>query len=148
MKQLESAAKAKGITIVDRGNGHLQLTGGPLLVNYYPESKKRTAYVAGTTKKTVGVDPEKAIAMCFAAPVSQGKKDSRRKTYKSIKKNLYRKSKKCLWCKHVFPLDQMTLEHIIPLDRGGLDNENNMALACATCNHDRGNNMPELEKNQ
>ena len=146
MKQLESAAKAKGITIVDRGNGHLQLTGGPLLVNYYPESKNRTAYVAGTTKRAVGVDPERAVSMCFTAPVSRGKKDSRRKTYKSIKWKLYQKSKRCHWCKELFKLKDLTLEHIIPLDRGGLDNANNMTLACAPCNHARGNNMPELEQ--
>jgi hypothetical protein len=144
--------------VLDRGNGHLQITGGPLLVNYYPMSKGRTAYVAGTTRRHAYVSPEDAVAMAFAAPpkaygdrksdrVFSGQSRNRRKIVSRLRgKN----GDNCHWCKEIMvfygdgPL-RATIEHVIPLDRGGLDNPNNIVLAHKKCNHKRGSDMPELE---
>jgi len=38
--------EATGLKAIDRGRGHYQISGGPMLVNYYPT--KGTIYVAGT----------------------------------------------------------------------------------------------------
>ena len=148
-KPLADAAAARGLKVVDRGNGHFQIAGGPLLVNYYPLSKKHSAYVAGTTSKKVGVTPEQAVEMAFTPPpaVRYGNRDERRGHYRGARKKMLRFSKKCFWCGAILTLDTSTLDHKIPLALGGLDNANNWVLACEPCNHDRGSSMPELRRN-
>lgn len=143
---LEKLAQEHNVEYTDKGNGHIQLKGA-LLVNYYPNSKSKSAYVAGTKKAHKYVDSINAIRMCFSLPVvvSQNDKDkrsgnSRRKRAKMIKKGM----STCCWCSKPLDIDSSTIEHVIPLDRGGLDNANNRKLACEKCNQDRGNNMPEL----
>ena len=141
---LKKLAEKSGVEYIDKGNGHVQLKGA-LLVNYYPDSKSKSAYVAGTKKAVKRVTPKEAVAMCFQAPESQGAKDrrggnSRRKRLALLKRGVT----ECWWCEKPLTIDTSTLEHIIPLDRGGLDNANNRTLACLKCNNDRGNNMPEI----
>lgn len=149
MDELRKEAGNRGVQIVERSNGHIQIVGGPLLVNYYPNSKKRSAYVAGTTSKIVSVNPAQAVAMAFKEPkAGTVRKDARRKSYRSFKVQLLKKSPKCNWCSAELTMETATLEHIIPLAKGGLDNKNNMALACAPCNHGRGSKMPELKEKQ
>lgn len=138
---IKEAAKA-GVDFIDRGNGHIQLK-GKLLVNYYPESKQSSAYVAGTRHKVKYVTPKQAVEMTFTQPDVKPYTRRRRNT-KPIKERLFRKSQKCHWCHAPITLETATLEHIIPLHRGGLDNKNNMTLACKKCNQGRGHDMPEL----
>ena len=144
---LELAALERGVEYTDKGNGHIQLR-GPLLVNYYPTSKNKSAYVAGTKKAAKHVTPEQALDMCFEAPVSQGVKDKRSGNSRRKRAQMLKKIDKCYWCKTPLTLDTSTLEHKIPLHRGGLDNANNRTLACLKCNSDRGCNMPELAINK
>jgi len=149
------AARKRGCTVVQKGNhGHFQITGGPLLVNYYPTSRKRSAYVAGTTERYEHVSPEDAVAMAFAPPpvASGGRKAERKKGYRAEKLKLLKIKPHCHWCKHKLSIDgevsgtrKATMEHIIPLKRGGLDNANNRVLACEICNQSRGHAMPELQ---
>jgi hypothetical protein len=148
MKQtLEQLASKRGLRVIDRGQGHLQIAGGPLLVNYYPLAKKRSAYVAGTTGRRVNVTPEQAIEMAFAPPSLTGisRRDDRGGNYRSARKKMLRKDNRCHWCKIKLTLDTSTMDHVIPLHRGGLDNANNRVLACEPCNTKRGHEMPELK---
>ena len=147
-KKLEKLATEKGLTVVDRGNGHLQIVGGPLLVNYYPLSKKHSAYVAGTTSKKTGVTPENAVEMAFIPPPVAVTKDRRKGNYRSEKRKMIQICNKCHWCGIKLTLETATMEHVIPLYRGGLDNANNRVLACKPCNSRRGHEMPELRKQE
>lgn len=140
---LEALAKKSGVTFKDCGNGHIQLK-GDLLVNYYPESKFKSAYIAGTTKKTKHVSPEQAIALCFKKPELPSNSASRKKSYTREKARMLKKKPFCHWCDTELNRDTATIEHIIPLGVGGLDNANNRALACNKCNSNRGSDMPEL----
>lgn len=140
---LQALCESKGVEYIDRGNGHIQLK-GPLLVNYYPESKKSSAYVAGTKHKVTHVKPAQAVAMCFKAPKSQGVADKRSRNTRNIRKAILKKRSTCYWCEAPLTLDTSTLEHIIPIARGGLDNANNRTVACKPCNENRGSGMPEL----
>ena len=148
-KKLEKLATAAGLTVMERGAGHIQLTGGPFLVNYYPDSKRRSAYIAGTTKAAESnVTPERAVAMAFEKP-RLAIKDDRRSSYKGARRRLYRKSRVCRWCGLLLVLEpnlpnSATLDHVIPLSLGGLDNSNNWVLACEPCNARRGSEMPEV----
>lgn len=146
LEKLNKLAAERGLKVITRGVGHIQIAGGPLLVNYYPGSKKNSAYIAGTTSKKTNVTPEQAIEMAFSLPDSHIKASRRRKGYRQIKIKMLKKSSKCNWCRKVLTIDTATLDHIIPISRGGLDNANNWCLACEPCNKSRGNEMPELNR--
>lgn len=158
--RLLRAAESRGVEVKFRGpnQNHVQIVGGRLLVNWYPDAKKRSAYIAGTTQRRNNITPEQAVDMAFLAPTAGPgiRKDGRRysnNNRKALKKRLRaRDGDNCHWCKKpmVFgkgndDAQSATIEHVIPLDRGGLDNPNNMVLAHKKCNNERGNNMPELE---
>jgi len=143
LRALEFLCLERNVQLTNRGNGHIQLKGA-LLVNYYPYGKNKSAYVAGTKKASKKVSINQAVDMCFQAPTSQGETDKRKGNSRKKRKKMIRKIKNCHWCKTPLTLDSSTIEHVIPLARGGLDNANNRTLACSGCNHSRGSNMPEL----
>lgn len=135
---------AAGLTPVDRGNYHWQIVGGPLLVNYYPHGKAGPfIYVAGTTGGYRGSVPD-AIKATRRPPQAQARRDVRKHSYKRTRRRLMRQRPFCHWCDQALTADTATLDHIIPLYRGGLDNANNYTLACEACNHERGHDMPEI----
>lgn len=140
---LKVEAEARGVEYLERPNGHIQLR-GPLLVNYYPSSKSKSAYVAGTKKAARNVKPEEALAMCFKQPESKGAKDLRSGNSRRKRAKMLQKIRCCKWCGVELTLDTSTIEHVIPLASGGLDNANNRTLACKPCNESRGNKMTEL----
>lgn len=41
---------------------------------------------------------------------------------------------KCHWCKKRLTMDTKTVDHIIPLSKGGSDNPSNLCIACRDCN--------------
>ena len=45
---------------------------------------------------------------------------------------------RCYFCLNVFPLEELTLEHLIPIARGGSAKAiNNHALSCFDCNNEK-----------
>lgn len=143
LTRLRNLAALHGITVKRMSEWHFHIQGA-LLVNYYPFSVKRTAYVANTTKSTKNVDMKGAIAMARELPpVVSGFK---RKGYRAIKLKMLAKKPSCHWCGIDLTDETATIDHVIPLSRGGLDNDNNRKLACAPCNNKRGNDMPEIGK--
>lgn len=51
----------------------------------------------------------------------------------------------CFYCTKELPLDQMTIEHFVPVNAGGPDHISNMALSCCGCNREAGH-MPVVKK--
>lgn len=151
LDELIKCAAEAGISVAfpKTNNGHYQIQ-GKLLVNYYPFSKNRTAYVAGTTSGYPHVSPKRAVEMAMTRPdlVSADQKDKRSTNTRKIRKRLLRGRAcvKCHWCPTIIDLDTSTLDHIIPIAAGGLDNDNNRTLACEPCNRARGHAMPELNE--
>jgi len=144
--KLKKLAENMGVEFIEKPNGHIQLK-GPLTVNYYPRSKCSSAYIAGTKKKINHVTGVEALNMCFKAPKRSRVKDRRSLNSRQKRKAMLKKGmKKCCWCECDLTLDTSTIEHVIPLARGGLDNTNNRKLACEPCNSARGSDMPELTK--
>lgn len=146
LEQFRAMAKSKGLGIVDRGNGHLQIVGGGMLVNYYPQSKSRRAYVAGTIAGIPNATPEQALEMALRPPnpVHHSQKEKRAAHYRGVRFKMLQKTQKCHWCGCTLTLETSTVDHVIPLHLGGLDNANNRVLACSPCNQKRGHSMPEL----
>ena len=142
IEQLRRLCAEAGIELIERPNGHYQLK-GKQLVNYYPESEQKKAYIAGTKAGVKHVSPAEAVAMTTQC-VQLESTDKRKKNYKKERATLFERQKTCHWCGCQLTLETATLEHIYPLSKGGLDNPNNYTLACEPCNTNRGNEMPEL----
>lgn len=147
---LQNLARSRGVKVIDRGNGHFQLQGPHLLVNYYPFSKNKTAYLAGTVQGVPNCNAEQAVAMARKAPkvVPAAQRDDRPGGTRKIRARMLgaRTECKCHWCPTMINLDTSTLDHVVPLACGGLDNDNNRVLACEPCNQRRGHSMPELKQ--
>ena len=146
-ESLRRLAAKHNLTIVDRGNGHVQITGGHLLVNYYPDSKRPTAYVGATKAGVHHLSPEQAVKMALTPPPLQAEKVRRRNRefYRKHLNRLFAKSQVCHWCGEKVARPDASIDHRIPLKRGGLDHHSNFVLAHQRCNHERGHDMPEVQ---
>ncbi|NCN39704.1 HNH endonuclease [bacterium] len=58
---------------------------------------------------------------------------------KFSRKNIFLRDKNiCQYCCKKFPEKQLTLDHVIPLSRGGAHNWTNVVTACSACNNKKG----------
>lgn len=49
----------------------------------------------------------------------------------------------CQYCGKRFPKPDLTLDHVLPRSRGGIDSWENLVLACVKCNVKKGSQLPE-----
>jgi 5-methylcytosine-specific restriction endonuclease McrA len=57
---------------------------------------------------------------------------------------LLRDDHTCQYCGHVGPAAELTVDHVIPVSRGGsADRWENVVIACKKCNWRKSNRMPE-----
>ena len=57
----------------------------------------------------------------------------------ATKLRLYEKQEGfCVYCNQHVSLDKMTVDHSIPIARGGRSVQSNLVLCCAACNHTKG----------
>jgi 5-methylcytosine-specific restriction endonuclease McrA len=83
-------------------------------------------------------------------------RERRRKRKKQLRINqsLKRKlcnnitSAPCCYCKEIFTIDKLTIEHLVPHILGGTNEKSNIDLACTTCNQQRGREAWFLRKSQ
>lgn len=76
----------------------------------------------------------------------QVRKERKHKRHKQKRLNIKLKKKlfghlfmaPCCYCKEVFMVATLTVEHVTPLCLGGTNDPSNIALACEPCNNDRG----------
>lgn len=40
----------------------------------------------------------------------------------------------CHYCKEKFPPEELTMDHIVPISRGGKSNKGNLVVCCKECN--------------
>lgn len=45
---------------------------------------------------------------------------------------------RCTWCRKDVPKSEATAEHMLPLCRGGSNEQENIRMACSQCNNSRG----------
>ena len=43
----------------------------------------------------------------------------------------------CYYCKEKFPEDELTLDHIVPVVRGGKSTRGNLVVCCKSCNQEK-----------
>ncbi len=71
------------------------------------------------------------------------------KINRSLKKKLYKDLlfNPCYYCNRIFLIDQLTIEHIIPISFGGSNDSSNITLACKICNQEKGRESWILKRN-
>jgi len=80
--------------------------------------------------------PEVVILRAFNGFVRQEIRFSRR--------NIFERDKNaCQYCGRRMPKTDLTLDHVVPRSRGGIDSWDNLVLACMPCNVRKGNRTPE-----
>lgn len=62
--KLRRACAARDAKLELKGEGHFHIR-GDRLVNYYPFSRRRTAYVPDETRTVYNVDPDQAVELAF-----------------------------------------------------------------------------------
>lgn len=146
--EFQGLANARGLTAKDCGNGHWQVRGA-LLVNYYPNTiRGKRIYIAGTRFGRSVCTLEEVFAACNSPPPLTNDQKKRSQNFqRKSKKRAYRKSRFCHWC-GAGPLlfENCRADHKVPRSRGGLDNDNNIVIACIECDINRKNEMPELNR--
>lgn len=76
-------------------------------------------------------------------PIDKDKKHiaKERAKAKSLRKTQWWQNKLnagiCHYCGKKFPRDELTMDHIVPVARGGKSSKNNIVPACKQCNNDK-----------
>ena len=70
LKKLIKAADGKGLKCFCHGNGHFQVRAGRKIINWYPYSRRKTAYDNLTGEKRFGLSIEKVVAFALEKGVS------------------------------------------------------------------------------
>ena len=74
-------------------------------------------------------------------PAISNNRDKRKRTYTKEKKLLYTQDKACCYCHKELELSDATIEHKIPLSKGGNNKIENLSLACKECNQAKGDSI-------
>jgi len=82
----------------------------------------------------------------FWSDVSDSDIARERKKAKELKQTAWWKQKRsngiCYYCKKKFPVEDLTMDHLIPLIRGGKSIKSNLVPACKECNNKKKHNLP------
>lgn len=150
IEEIESAVTGAGLTWRTCSATHWQVLGGIALVNVHRGKSGFTVYVQGMGKGRKADSPKDVVesALRFNAITKSTKRKrcggaKRRKWKQAISRG---KFPSCHWCKMTFvEIQQATIDHVIPLSRGGSNGDDNLVLACEPCNSRRKNNVTEKE---
>lgn len=140
-KKMKPLAEKEGIEFKKCADYHFQLR-GIFLINVYPS--KASYYVQGTNKGIRYHDLRELLDVCLGERNLEARRDvgSRRKPLGDKKPALWERSRLCFVCgQEIAKIEEATIEHKIPLYRGGSNRMDNLGLSHATCNHARGNQL-------
>lgn len=141
-KKFQKSAVAANLRPARLSDYQWQLLGGPLLVNYYPST--RTVYAAGAQKGTyAGIDEAIRVALGQARQVCAER--TKRERLMSAKRRLLAQKPWCHYCRTALDGSTATIDHVIPLSRGGSNYANNLVLACVECNVKKGNSFKSYD---
>lgn len=71
-------------------------------------------------------------------------KPRQQKTVRLSRENIFlRDTQTCQYCAKKFPTKELTLDHVMPVSRGGGKSWENLTTACHHCNRRKGNRTPE-----
>ena len=77
----------------------------------------------------------------FWSDISDDEISRERKKAKELKSSSWWKNKRssgiCHYCKQKFPVAELTMDHLVPLIRGGKSVKENIVPACKKCNSEK-----------
>ncbi|MBE7410514.1 MAG: HNH endonuclease [Leptospiraceae bacterium] len=86
------------------------------------------------------------MAEVFWSDVSDEEISRERKIAKELKTTAWWKKKRsdgvCYYCKNKFPMSEITMDHLIPLVRGGKSIKSNLVPSCKKCNFEKRHSLP------
>ena len=82
----------------------------------------------------------------FIVNVPEGEIKREREKARALRKTRWWKQRlsrgTCYYCGRSFAPDELTMDHIIPVIRGGKSTKNNIATACKDCNNKKKHMLP------
>lgn len=145
--EFQNTVNTAGLTARECRSDHWQIRGGKLLVNYWPSS--RQIHVDQTKRSFIGTVEQAIEAALKPPPIRTFRtgRDTRKKNtkYKRRKDRKWTAETVCYWCGKSLLREHATVDHKIPLARGGMDIHSNFVFSCQPCNVRRGSDMPELQ---
>lgn len=138
---------ARGLTPRKCSHDHWQICGGKFRVNFYPFKEGGPSFYingmnSGTRHRITLADAIVAANNPSIKKLHRRTRE-RKRSYRRVKRRLLRMSSFCYWCRKPLDSTLATIDHIIPLSKGGTNGMDNFVLACKDCNHNRRNDMPE-----
>lgn len=150
ISKFRQRCEAAGLELVERGNGHLQIRGPVTIVNWYPESKRRTAYANGAKEGLPDASEEQVIQIATGTYMGDVSITRTKRASSTILKRkrqyLMKKNPHCYLCKKLIEPGDETIDHVIPLARGGSNRLDNLRLAHKECNQVKGHQLPGAVK--
>lgn len=75
----------------------------------------------------------------FIIELSEAEIKREREKSRELRKSRWWKNRvaqgRCHWCGNHFPPEELTMDHIVPVTRGGKASRNNVVPACKECNN-------------
>jgi len=142
-KQISPKCEKEGVEIKRCSEYHFQLK-GIFLINVYPT--KQSFYMQGANKKEKYKSLDQLINLSLGlSDVEEKLIKTKRTSLKSKKNELWTNCKNCFFCgERIEKIEDASIEHKIPLSRGGSNRKDNLALSHYDCNFKRGNNLKTL----
>lgn len=141
-KEMSEMAEDYGMEFKKCSTYHFHLK-GVFLLNVYPT--KRTVYVQGTNGKASYESLEDLIDLAKGEADLEGVQKGFRPSSgsRTKRKSLWESGKRiCFVCGIEFKdFEETTLEHKIPLFKGGSNRRDNLALSHGKCNMERGHKL-------
>jgi 5-methylcytosine-specific restriction endonuclease McrA len=82
----------------------------------------------------------------FISPVTEQEIKKEKQKARELRKTQWWKQKlaegKCYYCGTDVPPEELTMDHIVPVVRGGRSAKNNLVTACKECNNKKKYSLP------
>lgn len=141
LKKIESY----GLKMKQCNEHHWQIGSAEFFINYYPSTG--TVYVNGM-QKGMRLTLDEALDLARDAnavlPAARGAKRQQNTHHKD---RIYRYNNQCALCKAFMHYEDASVDHIIPLSRGGSNRFDNLQLAHKWCNREKGNDVTVFRGN-
>ena len=135
-KTLEKKVNELGASMRKCSPYHWQIK-AKYTINIWPTKYK--AYIDKTNHSITFSEPKDILRLIQEFPRDTIDRSKRKYGgYTKYKVRLYKKSNACAKCKKKMSFKEATVDHIIPISQGGMNNPNNYQLMCEPCNLEKG----------
>lgn len=86
-------------------------------------------------------DPYDAVRLANGTRSSFSDTREERRQYPEIRKHLWVKCPRCHYCEIEMSFEEASLDHFIPLSKGGRSHPDNFVLSCVPCNRWKANDI-------